>query len=169
MNKIGLGGGCHWCTEGVFQSLKGVSKVEQGWIASENEHSSLSEAVIVHFDPTIISLINLIEIHLITHASTAEHSMRQKYRSAIYCFNEGKIISCQSIIDRLQKNKKEQIITKILKFTSFKSNKKEYLNYLYSKPASPFCETYIHPKFTKLMQQFRQHLDEEKLKMLGWL
>jgi peptide-methionine (S)-S-oxide reductase len=31
--KIGFGGGCHWCTESVFQALKGVQKVEQGWFA----------------------------------------------------------------------------------------------------------------------------------------
>jgi peptide methionine sulfoxide reductase MsrA len=29
-SKIGLGGGCHWCTEGVFESLIGVTKVNQG-------------------------------------------------------------------------------------------------------------------------------------------
>tara|TARA_B100000795_G_scaffold173674_1_gene130984 strand:- start:4871 stop:5212 length:342 start_codon:yes stop_codon:yes gene_type:complete len=33
--KIGLGGGCHWCTEAVFMSLKGVRSVRQGWIASD--------------------------------------------------------------------------------------------------------------------------------------
>jgi peptide-methionine (S)-S-oxide reductase len=33
-DKIALGGGCHWCTEAVFQSLKGVQKVEQGYVAS---------------------------------------------------------------------------------------------------------------------------------------
>jgi peptide-methionine (S)-S-oxide reductase len=35
INRIGFGGGCHWCTEAVFQSLIGVEKVEQGFIASD--------------------------------------------------------------------------------------------------------------------------------------
>ena len=60
--KIALGGGCHWCTEAVFQSLIGVHKVEQGFVASTDENTSFSEAVIVHFSPEAISLQTLIEI-----------------------------------------------------------------------------------------------------------
>jgi peptide methionine sulfoxide reductase MsrA len=66
-SKIGLGGGCHWCTEGVFESLLGVTCVNQGWIASNGENSDYSEAVEVYFDPAVISLADLIEIHLHTH------------------------------------------------------------------------------------------------------
>jgi peptide-methionine (S)-S-oxide reductase len=64
-----LGGGCHWFTEGVFTSLIGITKVDQGWTASNCEHSSLSEAIEVNFDPAVISLSDLIEIHLHTHAN----------------------------------------------------------------------------------------------------
>ncbi len=86
--KIALGGGCHWCTEAVFQSLIGVRSVEQGFVASTEENSSFSEAVIVHFNPEDITLQTLIEVHLHTHKSTSAHSMRQKYRSAIYYFSD---------------------------------------------------------------------------------
>ncbi|RKN29908.1 peptide methionine sulfoxide reductase, partial [Aquimarina sp. AD1] len=91
--KIGLGGGCHWCTEAVFQSLKGITSVEQGYIKSTGNNNSFSEAVIIVFSPEIISLKDLIEIHLLTHKSTSNHSFREKYRSAIYYFkNEQKPI-----------------------------------------------------------------------------
>jgi peptide-methionine (S)-S-oxide reductase len=62
-DKIALGGGCHWCTEAVFQSLLGVLKVEQGYVASIGDNGSFSEAVIV-FLIRMISLQTLIEIHL---------------------------------------------------------------------------------------------------------
>ena len=83
-SKVGLGGGCHWCTEGIFESLIGIKAVKQGWIASIDNNAELSEAIEVSFDPSMISLQTLIEIHLHTHASTSNHTMRQKYRSAIY-------------------------------------------------------------------------------------
>jgi peptide-methionine (S)-S-oxide reductase len=59
LQKIALGGGCHWCTEAVFQSIIGVEKVEQGFVASIDENNSFSEAVIVHFNSEVISLNTL--------------------------------------------------------------------------------------------------------------
>ena len=64
MEQIGFGGGCHWCTEGVFQSLLGVENVQQGWISSLGEYSEYSEAVIVSFNEEVIALEELIKIHL---------------------------------------------------------------------------------------------------------
>ena len=83
-HKIAFGGGCHWCTEAVYKSLKGIISVEQGFLASDGEESSFSEAVIVSYEPSDISLEDLILIHLYTHKSTSDHSMRNKYLSLIH-------------------------------------------------------------------------------------
>lgn len=101
--KIGLGGGCHWCTEAVFQSLKGLVKVEQGYIRSNEENDYFSEAILVHFDSKIILLKDLIEIHLHTHKSTSNHSFREKYRSTIYYFEENEKQIIHTILSTLQK------------------------------------------------------------------
>ena len=52
--KIGFGGGCHWCTEAVFQSLRGVTEVEQGFIKSHAPHDRYSEAVVVTYHPAYL-------------------------------------------------------------------------------------------------------------------
>ncbi|MEM9997414.1 MAG: peptide-methionine (S)-S-oxide reductase, partial [Bacteroidota bacterium] len=100
---VGFGGGCHWCTEAVFQALNGVDKVEQGWIRSEVPHEAESEAVLVHVRPDAIDLQTLIEVHLLTHASTAPHSMREKYRSAVYTFDAGQAAASRAALDALGK------------------------------------------------------------------
>ena len=153
INKVGFGGGCHWCTEAVFQSLKGVVKVEQGWISSIFPYDSFSEAVIVHFNE-MISLEVLIEIHLLTHSSTSKHSMRDKYRSAIYFFNEEDKILIQAILNNLVEINQQDYITQVLPFVAFNENKESQLNYYQKNKEGQFCQNYIHPKLALIRSKF---------------
>lgn len=166
ISKIGLGGGCHWCTEGIFQSLIGVISVQQGWISSFNENESLSEAVLIEFDDSIISMRDLIEIHLYTHASTSNHSFRKKYRSAVYVFNTRQKGLGESIINQLQLDFDKKIITLVLLFNEFKLNKEDQLNYLYSRKNNSFCATYIHPKLSLILSKFSDRVNHQKVKEL---
>ncbi len=163
ISKIGFGGGCHWCTEAVFQSLKGVYNVEQGWIASEGEANAFSEAVIVEFDASIIPLEILIEVHLRTHKSTSEHSMRKKYRSAIYVFNQDEKANVSKILEVLQPKFSSQLVTQVLSFSKFKPSREEIVNYYYKNPQKPFCETYINPKLKLLLNAFSDYTKSKNL------
>ncbi|MDT0649888.1 peptide-methionine (S)-S-oxide reductase [Autumnicola edwardsiae] len=159
-SKIALGGGCHWCTEAVFQALKGVEKVEQGYVASTEEHSAFSEAVIVHFISEEIPLKRLIEVHLYTHNSTSNHSMRSKYRSAIYYFNFQQKAEAEKSLMALQADFSETIITKVYPFGVFEPSREEIRDYYLKNPEKPFCKTYIEPKLKLLLQQFSKELRE---------
>ncbi|WP_166387830.1 peptide-methionine (S)-S-oxide reductase [Polaribacter sp. 11A2H] len=163
LTKVAFGGGCHWCTEAVFQMLIGVEKVEQGWVASIEKNNTFSEAVIVYFDLEKINLKTLIEIHLLTHKSTSNHSMRTKYRSAIYYFTQQQKEDCLKIIEKLQVGFKYKIITKVLEFKDFKPNTEEFQNYYQSNPDKPFCKNYINPKLTFLLQKFSKNIDKRKV------
>ena len=167
INKLGLGGGCHWCTEGVFASLNGIVKINQGWISSTGSNTQFSEAIEVYFEPDIISLIDLISIHLHTHACTTNHSMRNKYRSAIYTYSDGQAKQSHEILRQLQSDFELRIITQVLPFGEFKANKVELTDYLYTSPNRPFCQRYIHPKLQLLMQRFSKHVNREKLEDAG--
>ena len=152
--KIGFGGGCHWCTESVFQSLIGVQKVEQGWIASIDENDTFSEAVIVHFDQDLIDLRVLIEIHLHTHSSTSAHAMRKKYRSAVYTFAETQFNAAEEIISSFQSEFNNRLVTKVHSFNDFKPSPLQFQNYYLKNPKKPFCERHIIPKLKLLQKQF---------------
>lgn len=152
--KIGFGGGCHWCTEAVFQSLEGVTKVEQGWISSEGENEIFSEAVIVHFNTIEINLEILIEVHLLTHSSASSHTMRGKYRSAVYYFSDKQKKEANKIIVNLQANFEKRIITKAYPFIAFKTSPEKIQNYYLKNPNKPFCEKYINPKLALISMKF---------------
>ena len=166
IQKIAFGGGCHWCTEAVFQSLIGVQHVAQGWVKSTEENDTFSEAVIVQFDATVIPLKVLVEIHLRTHKSTVQHSMRKKYRSAVYYFETTTKEVIVLLLDELQTGFDKKIITQVLPFVAFKPSQDDFTNYYYSNPTKPFCEQYINPKLKLLLKEFSSFADTGKLKPL---
>lgn len=128
--------------------------MEQGFVASSGENASFSEAVVVHFDPFIIPLERLIEIHLYTHSSTSFHSMRSKYRSAVYSFNKQQKILAEDILNNLQVHFDKPVVTQVLSFNEFKLSPEEFQNYYKKDPLKPFCQTYIEPKLKKLLLEF---------------
>ena len=159
MQKIAFGGGCHWCTEAIFQSLTGVSKVEQGWVSSTLPHASIpSEAVIVHFDTSRISLDALTEIHLFTHNATSNHTFRTKYRSAVYTFSKPQQLEAQTILNEKQKLFEKSLVTKVYPFGTFKLNDAQYLDYYKSNPEKPFCQVRIEPKLRVLLERYGEYV-----------
>ncbi|PWH82612.1 peptide methionine sulfoxide reductase [Algibacter marinivivus] len=169
LQRIGFGGGCHWCTEAVFQSLHGVINVQQGWIASDGENNTFSEAVIIDYDARLIPLDVLIEIHLHTHKSTSAHSMRKKYRSAIYVFRKEDEEITKDILESYQSKFNNKLITQVLPYSEFKPSREAITNYYFKNPQKPFCKTFINPKLKLLLKKFSTytnnkiaHLNTEK-------
>jgi len=163
LEKIGFGGSCHWCTEAVFQSIRGVVGVEQGWISPAGL-DNFSEAVLVHFDPGSIDLSVLVAIHLHSHSSTSSHSMRQKYRSAVYVFSERQGDKVMNAIMSLKHEFDGELITQIVGFGSFKLNSEELLDYYATDPDRPFCKNYIEPKLKLLLERFGESVVDPRIK-----
>ncbi|MCV0428957.1 MAG: peptide-methionine (S)-S-oxide reductase [Roseibium sp.] len=159
--KIGLGGGCHWCTEAVFQALGGISTVEQGFIRSEPPEDSWSEAVIVTLDPVALPLEVLVEIHLRTHASTSHHKLRGKYRSAVYVEEAETGLLVDRILCDFQPQFDDPLVTRVLPFAGFKASDARFRNYYATDPERPFCKTYIDPKLAMLRREYSNVLKEE--------
>ena len=153
LETIGFGGSCHWCTEAVFQSVRGVAKVEQGWIAPQ-VIDKFSEAVLVHFDPAKVSLAVLVAVHLHSHSSTSRHSMREKYRSAVYVFSCVQGDQVMRAFKSLRHEFDGQLVTQILAFGSLRLNGSELLDYYATDPERPFCRNYIKPKLKMLLERF---------------
>jgi len=158
IKSIGFGGGCHWCTEAVFSVLRGVVRVEQGFIKASAPHDSFSEAVIVTFDPNIISLSVLTDIHLRTHASGSNHSMRGKYRSAVYVDGAVQRAQAETVLKQLANGFETPRVTMVLQRIKFKASEPQFQNYYKNGPERPFCKTYIDPKLARLRREFGAYL-----------
>lgn len=148
MFTIGLGGGCHWCTEAVMQAVPGVLRVNQGYIASTSPNDRFSEAVLVTCNDWI-DLELLLDVHLETHASTVKHSLRDEYRSAVYYANEAQKIEIEAVLCSLSRKRNKEYITAIIPFHAFKPSRNSLQDYYTTRPNAPFCKRYIEPKLYK--------------------
>src|SRR5947199_5831676 len=97
-----LAGGCFWCTEAVFNRLKGVTSVVSGYAASQIENPSYkavcsgrtgaAEAIQITYDPAIIPYETLLEIFWHLHDPTTlnkqGNDVGTQYRSAIFYHND---------------------------------------------------------------------------------
>jgi len=154
VQKIGFGGGCHWCTEAVFAALRGILRVEQGFIRADAPDDNFSEAVLLTFHPDKISLGSLIEIHLRTHSSTSNHSMRRKYRSAVYVMDEVQAEAARRVLIEVGPGFDAPLVTRILPFRAFKASDERFQRYSEKNAGGPFCSTYIDPKLALLRTKF---------------
>ena len=154
MERIGLGGGCHWCTEAVFQALAGVHSVAQGFIAADPPDDRFSEAVDITFDLEALPLAALLEVHLRTHASQSDHKMRGKYRSAIYVHSEVQGLRVAEALSDLQHRFDAPLVTQVLRFAAFKASDERFQNYANRNRNGPFCMRYIDPKLDMLRKEY---------------
>ena len=93
-----LAGGCFWCLEAVYEQLKGVHKVESGYIGGHVPNPSYesvcsgrtghAEAVRIAFDPSVVSYRELLEVFFTIHDPTTLNrqgpDVGTPYRSAIF-------------------------------------------------------------------------------------
>lgn len=128
--------------------------VKQGYARSEPPNDNFSEAVLVTFDPTIISMDDLSRIHLQTHSSTSEHAIRSKYRSAVYVFSKEQEQAANAILKNQQDNQSPTVITSVLQLSGFKPSPEKYQNYYEKNADKQFCERHIKPKLEKLNLDF---------------
>ncbi len=93
-----LGGGCFWCTEAVFDELKGVERVESGYSGGSTVNPTYrqvctgttghAEVVQVTFDPQVISFKEILEVFFTVHDPTTLNrqgaDVGTQYRSVIF-------------------------------------------------------------------------------------
>src|SRR5690606_3961542 len=75
-----LAGGCFWCAEAVFRDVIGVTGVNSGYIGGETADPTYrevcsgttghAEAIRVHYDPSAISLAEILDVFMGTHDPT---------------------------------------------------------------------------------------------------
>ncbi len=161
--KIDFGGGCFWCTEAIFQRIKGVVKVESGYSGGNvvnptyrevcSGSTGHAEVVEITYNPDEISFDDLLRIHLSTHNPTTVNKqgadMGSQYRSIIFYRTEEEKQAAMRIIDEMQKSYSDMIVTQLEMFEHFYKAEESHQNYYNRNQEGGYCQAVIDPKLAK--------------------
>lgn len=172
-----FGGGCFWCTEAIFQELKGVESVVPGYAGGtpaagkEPTYEEVctgatghAEVIKIEFDPEQISFKDLLTVFFATHDPTTLNrqgaDIGTQYRSIILYTSPGQKSEAEEFIREINRSAKEgmPIVTEIKPLEKFYPAEAYHDDYYRKNPHQPYCEVVINPKLQKLQKQFSQLL-----------
>ena len=173
---ITLGGGCFWCTEAVFEDLKGVEKVESGYSggtvanptyeevsSGETGHAEVSQ---ITFDPKVISLKDILGVFFTVHNPTTlnrqGNDVGTQYRSVVFYRDaEQKAAAQQAIKDITAAGIwGGPIVTEVAPFKAFYKAEDYHQEYFRLHGSQPYCQVIIAPKVAKFREHFRSLLKD---------
>jgi peptide-methionine (S)-S-oxide reductase len=176
LETLTLAGGCFWCTEAVFNRLKGVTSVVPGYAASQVKNPSYeqvcsgrtgaAEAIQLTYDPAAISYDTLLDIFWHLHDPTTlnrqGNDVGTQYRSGIYYQNDEQKQLALASKAALEKSGayKHPVVTEIVPFTNFYPAENYHKDYYDNNRSQGYCMFVIDPKVQKLLQKYRNVVKE---------
>ena len=162
-----FGGGCFWCTEALFERVKGVSSVVSGYAGGSKEDPNYkevctgmtghAEVVQVHYDPKQVSYETLLEIFFDTHDPTTLNRQGAdagtQYRSIILYADEAQKATAEKMKKKAVSQYKEPITTEIVPLKKFYAAEDYHQDYFAKNPSAPYCAFVIRPKLQKFMKK----------------
>lgn len=172
MDTITLGAGCFWCTEAVFQQIKGVVSVTSGFSGGKISNPTYrevssgltghAEVIQLVYDKSVISLEDILKVFFRTHNPTTLNrqgaDVGTQYRSAIFYHTDAQ----RKIAEKVKQNLNEaaiwedSIVTEITPFKAFYKAEEYHQNYYNNNPNQGYCQFVIVPKLEKFNQLFEE-------------
>lgn len=167
-------GGCFWCTEAIFQEVKGVEKVVSGYTGGFiknpayrevcNGTTGHAEAIQITFNPELVSYEDLLEIFFGTHDPTTLNrqgaDVGTQYRSEVFYHSEAQKEKAEQYIQWIEKEKlySNPIVTKVSPASEFYAAEDYHQDYYSQNSQQGYCQMVIAPKLEKLRKYYRSKL-----------
>jgi peptide-methionine (S)-S-oxide reductase len=174
LEKATFGSGCFWCTEAVFDDLKGVKSAVSGYSGGRVANPTYeqvctgltghAEVIQVTYDPDKISYPELLEVFWQTHDPTTLNRQGPdtgtQYRSAIFYHNDEQRREAEHFLKKLDESGafNAPIVTEIAKFEKFYPAEDYHQEYYRNNPRQGYCQMIIRPKMAKFHKVFKDKL-----------
>lgn len=169
-----FGGGCFWCTEAVFKTLKGVISVTPGYAGGTRENPTYEEVCAgttghaevsrIEYDPAEISYRDLLTVFFATHDPTTPdrqgNDVGPQYRSIILSTSAEQQRAAEEFIKTLNASHPDgkPIVTEVKPLDRFWPAEDYHRDYYAKNPEKAYCQVVINPKLEKVQHQFERLL-----------
>ncbi|SEN91657.1 peptide-methionine (S)-S-oxide reductase [bacterium A37T11] len=163
-----FGGGCFWCTEVIFQQLKGVISIKPGYMGGQREHPTYeqvctgatghAEVSQIIYDPEQLEYRELLSVFFKTHDPTTlnrqGNDVGTQYRSVIFYHNEKQRLEAWDFVRVLSDEEifDNPIVTEIVPASTFYEAEDYHHNYYNKNPNQGYCVAVIQPKLQKFLK-----------------
>ena len=160
-----IGGGCFWCTEAVFQKVKGVEKVVSGYAGGNapgkptyreicSGLTGHAEVIQITYDANVISYEDILVIFMTTHDPTTLNRQGAdkgtQYRSVIFYHDNHQKEIAEKVLKEVQPYYDDKIVTEISELPIFYEAEDYHQNYYNNNQNAGYCSFVIAPKLVKL-------------------
>jgi peptide-methionine (S)-S-oxide reductase len=174
LDLMTVGGGCFWCTEAVFDQIKGVEKIVSGYSGGKvpgtptyrevcSGLTGHAEVIQVTFDPSMVSFEDLLIIFMTSHDPTSLNRQGAdrgtQYRSVIFYHNEKQKEIAKTVINEMAPYYEDPIVTELSPLEKFYPAEESHQDYYKNNQSQGYCTAVISPKLVKLR---KMHADKLK-------
>ncbi|MEB4616593.1 peptide-methionine (S)-S-oxide reductase MsrA [Leucobacter sp. M11] len=167
-----LGGGCFWCLDAVYRTLRGVRSVVSGYTGGETPNPSYeqictgrtghAEVVAVTFDeaeiPADIILNVFFTLHDPTQLNRQGNDIGTQYRSAMYFADEAQRADFEAARQRAAEWWPGEIVTEISPLGEFFEAEEYHQDFFAKNPGQGYCLAVAVPKVNKVRAGFADYL-----------
>jgi peptide-methionine (S)-S-oxide reductase len=167
-----LGGGCFWCLEAVYLEVRGVSKVESGYMGGHDPaptyddvcggNTGHAEVVRLEFDPDVISYHDLLEVFFTIHDPTTlnrqGNDVGTQYRSVIFYDGAEQEATARQVIAEMANVWDGPIVTEVQPVATWFKAEDYHQDYFRQHPLQGYCAFVVAPKVVKFRKTFTDRL-----------
>ena len=172
MRTFVIAGGCFWCLDAVYRTLKGVSDVVSGYTGGATVHPSYesvctgttghAEAVAVSFDPAVIPDSVILDVFFSLHdprqLNRQGADVGTQYRSAMFYSDDAQKEQFEAARDRAAEYWDGGIVTTIEPLGEWYRAEDYHQDFFAKNPGQGYCMAVALPKVNKIRKSYAEYI-----------
>ena len=172
MHTFVIAGGCFWCLDAVYRTLKGVSDVVSGYTGGATANPSYdsvctgttghAEAVAVTFDPEVIPDSVILDVFFSLHdprqLNRQGNDVGTQYRSAMFYDDDEQKALFEAARDRASEYWDGDLATTIEPLGVYHRAEEYHQDFFAKNPAQGYCLAVALPKVNKIRKSYAQYV-----------